>query len=146
MVLQRLNDVNLKFNPNKCMFFAKNIRFLGHVVRKAGTGLDLDKVKVVMEFLVPKMVTNIWTFLALTTYYKNYIWGYAKIATLSFELTKHDITFQWTLNYQEAFDQLKHALVSTPVLARQDFCKAFILNVESFVKGVGIILFQKDRK
>jgi len=55
------------------MFFAKNIRFLGHVVRKEGTKLDLDKVKVVMEFLVPKMVTYIRAFLGLTTYYRNYI-------------------------------------------------------------------------
>ncbi len=73
MVLQHLSDVNLKLNPNKCMLFAKNIKFLGHVVRKAGTRLDLDKVKVVMEFLVPKMVTNIRAFLGLTTYYRNYI-------------------------------------------------------------------------
>jgi hypothetical protein len=59
MVLKRFRDVNLKLNPNKCVFFAKNIRFLRHVVGKAWTQLDPDKVKVVAEFLVPKIVTNI---------------------------------------------------------------------------------------
>ncbi len=47
MVLKHLRDVNLKFNPNKCVFFAKNIKFLGHVVGKAKTQPDLNKVKVV---------------------------------------------------------------------------------------------------
>jgi hypothetical protein len=89
----------LKLNLNKCMFSTKNIKFLGHVVGKAGTWLDLDKVKAVVEFLVPKMVTNIRASLGLTRYYKNYIQGYAKIATLLFELTKRDITFKWTLDY-----------------------------------------------
>jgi hypothetical protein len=55
------------------MFSTKNIKFLGHVVGKAGMQLDLNKVKVVVEFLVPKMVTNIRAFLDLTKYYKNYI-------------------------------------------------------------------------
>jgi hypothetical protein len=55
------------------MFSAKNIKFLEHVVGEAGTLLDLNKVKVVVEFFVPKMVTNIQGFLGLTKYYKNYI-------------------------------------------------------------------------
>ncbi len=46
MVLKRLRDVNLKFNPNKCVFFANNIKFLGHVVGKARIQPDLNKVKV----------------------------------------------------------------------------------------------------
>jgi hypothetical protein len=45
------------------------------------------------------------------------------------------------LDYQEAFDQLKHALVSIQKLARLDFCKTFILDANWFAKGMGIILF-----
>jgi hypothetical protein len=30
-----LQDVNLKLNPNKCMFSIKNIKFLGQVVWKS---------------------------------------------------------------------------------------------------------------
>jgi hypothetical protein len=58
-MVQHLRDVNLKFNPNKCMFFAKNIKFLGHVVGKAGTQPSLNKVKDVVEFFVPRTVANI---------------------------------------------------------------------------------------
>ncbi len=130
MVLQRLRDVNLKLNPNKCIFSINNIILLGLVVGKLGTHLDPNKVKAIVEFPIPKTFTNIQAFLGLTRYYQNYIQRYAKIATPLFELTKQDIAFQWNLDYQKAFDQLKHALVSAPILARLNFCKASILNVD----------------
>jgi hypothetical protein len=45
MVLQHLKDVNLKLNANKCMFCAKNIKFLGHVVGKIRTKPNLEKIR-----------------------------------------------------------------------------------------------------
>jgi hypothetical protein len=59
MVLQRLKDVNLKFNPNKCVFSTENIKFLGHVVGNARTQPNPNKVKTVVEFPIPRIVTNI---------------------------------------------------------------------------------------
>jgi hypothetical protein len=53
----------LKFNSNNCVFSTKNIRFLGHVVGNVGTWLDPNKVKIVVEFPIPKTITNIQAFL-----------------------------------------------------------------------------------
>jgi hypothetical protein len=94
-MVQHLQDVNLKFDPNKCMFFAMNIKFLGHVVGKARTQPNLNKVKTMVEFSIPRTITNIQAFLGLTRYYRNYVRGYVKLATLQFELTKRDATLLW---------------------------------------------------
>jgi hypothetical protein len=51
------------------MFSTKNIKFLGHVVRKARTSPNLDKVKAMVEFLVSKIVTNKEAFMGLIGYY-----------------------------------------------------------------------------
>jgi hypothetical protein len=69
----KLKEVNLKLNPNKCCFTAKNITFLGHVVNKEGTKLDPGKIEVILHFLEPKTVTNVKSFLGLTGYYRNYV-------------------------------------------------------------------------
>jgi hypothetical protein len=69
MVLQKLRDVNMKFNPNKCILFVKNIILLGLVVGKLGTHLDPNKLKAIVEFPIPKTFTNILTFMGLTRYY-----------------------------------------------------------------------------
>jgi len=70
-------EVNLKLNPNKCCFAIKSITFLGHVVSKEGTKLDLNKIEAVLHFLEPKIVINVRSFLGLTKYYQNYVQGYS---------------------------------------------------------------------
>lgn len=112
-----------------CIFYQKII-FLGHVVGKVRTKPNLDKIKVVVEFPILKIVTNVQTFLGLTGYYKNYIKGYARIIIPLFELTKRDVTFEWTLEGQKAFDKLKQAFIFTPILARPYFCKGFFMDMD----------------
>jgi hypothetical protein len=68
-VFFKLREVNLKLNPNKCCFVAKNIIVMGHVVSKEGTRLNPSKIEVVLHFPELKTVTNIKSFLGLTGYY-----------------------------------------------------------------------------
>jgi hypothetical protein len=69
IMLQRLKDVNMKLNTNKCIFSIKYIILLGLVVGKSGTFFNPNKVKTIVEFLIPKTFTNIRAFLGLTRYY-----------------------------------------------------------------------------
>jgi hypothetical protein len=77
VVFFKLRVVNLKLNPSKCCFAAKSITFLGHVVSSEGTKPDPGKIGVVVNFLAPKTVTDIRSFLGLTGYYRNYVRGYS---------------------------------------------------------------------
>jgi hypothetical protein len=143
-VLSRLREVNLKLNPSKCCFAAESIVFLGHVVSKKGTKLDLGKIDAVLHFPEPKTVTNVRSFLGLTRYYRKYIRGYSRLASPLFELTKKDVAFVWNQDCQRAFDALKRALVEAPILVQPDFEKPFCLDVDWSTKGVGAILSQKE--
>ncbi len=138
--------MNLKLNPSKCYFVAKSIAFMGHVVSIKGTKLDHGKIDAILHFPKPKTVTNIRSFLGLTRYYRNYVWGYSRLAAPLFELTKRDVVFVWNLDYQQAFEALKRALIAASVLVRPDFKKPFCLNVDWSPKGVGAILSQKEGK
>jgi hypothetical protein len=77
IVFSKLREVNLKLNPHKCCFAAKSITFLGHVVSKDGTKLDLGNIEAILHFLELKTVTNIRSFLGLIGYYHNYIRSYS---------------------------------------------------------------------
>lgn len=50
LVLMRLREVNLKFNPGKCELSKSSISFLGHVVGRKGTQPDPKKIKAVTDF------------------------------------------------------------------------------------------------
>lgn len=57
-----------------------------------------------------------------------------------FDLTKCYVVFQWNLECQKAFDQLKKTLTYVLVLVKPHFNKMFILDVYCSAKGVGIML------
>ncbi len=59
----------MEFNLNKCEFAKTNIGFIGQVVSRDGTQLDQQKIRAVIEFPIPTIITNIRTFLGLTKYY-----------------------------------------------------------------------------
>ena len=56
---------------------------------------------------------------------------------------EHEIkTFEWTIDHQEAFDALKEALCTAPVLSYPNFTREFILETDASLKGLGTILSQ----
>jgi hypothetical protein len=42
--------------------------------------MDPKKIKAIMEWLVPKDVVDIWSFMGITGYYHRFIEGFSKIA------------------------------------------------------------------
>jgi hypothetical protein len=52
--------------------------------------------------------------------------------------------FTWTTTATEAFDALKKALTTTPVLQLPDFDKSFIVDCDASGSGFGAVLHQQD--
>ena len=53
--------------------------------------------------------------------------------------------FEWTMKHQEAFDALKEALNTAPVLGYPDFSREFILETGTSLNGLGTILSQQGK-
>ena len=80
----------------------------------------------------------------MTSYYRRFIDGFAKIASPLHNLTKKNSTFIWTTECQNAFELLKEKLTCAPVFLYPDFGKPFVLETDASIKGLGAVLSQKQ--
>ena len=72
-ILQVLREQKLHAKFSKCDFFKYRIQYLRHIVSKDGIFVDLDKIKAIAEWLIPKNVTDIRSFMGITGYYRKFI-------------------------------------------------------------------------
>ncbi|GFO36958.1 Pol polyprotein [Plakobranchus ocellatus] len=86
-LFNRLRELGLKLNPEKCQFGAREVHYLGHIISKEGVATDPDKVSAVNEWPTPKTTRELRSFLGLASYYRKFIEGFAKIAKPLHQLT-----------------------------------------------------------
>ena len=78
----------------------------------------------------------------MTSHYRRFVKGFAKIAQPLYALTKKDVPYHWTAECECAFDHLKTCLITPPILSYPDFDKSFILETDASISGLGAILSQ----
>ena len=144
VVFTLLKQNRLHINTAKCYLGQPRLEYLGHWVSADGVATDAGKVTAIKKWPRPKNIKEIRSFLGMAGYYRKFVRNYAIIATPLFQLTKGN-TIQWTPDVEHAFQSLKQALTSTPVLALPDFTKPFILETDASTSGIGAVLIQAGR-
>lgn len=142
-VLTAIRGAGLKLNPAKCNLLARQVKFLGHVVSEKGVATDPEKVVAVGDWPPPSNVAELRSFLGLASYYRRFVKDFATVASPLHQLTNKGQRFGWTEDCAAAFEQLKTALVSAPVLAYPDPSQPFLLDTDASNVGVGAVLSQR---
>ncbi|KAE8662748.1 hypothetical protein F3Y22_tig00113145pilonHSYRG00109 [Hibiscus syriacus] len=93
-----LRNNELYVKEEKFSFAQTEVPFLGHII---GGGMDRDKIRAIEEWKVPTKVTELRSFLG------------------------KDKRWDWSPKCPNAFDELKHAMISEPVLVLPDHTKSF---------------------
>lgn len=141
-LLQILATHNLLAKPSKCSFPQQTIEYLGHVISSKGVSTNPGKIQAVIDWPQPTNIKEIRGFLGLTGYYRRFIKHYSLISRPLTLLLRKGTPFVWSSVTQEAFDLLKQALVSAPILALPQFQKPFTLETDASDVGLGAILMQ----
>ena len=113
-------------SPKKCILFQRKVQYLGHVVREKRISPAPEKIEAVKTWPRPATVTEIKSFLGLSSYYRRFVPAFAEIAH---PLNQCATTspFFWTPEAENAFIRL----TETPVLVYPDPAALFILDTDA---------------
>ncbi|CAM8913896.1 unnamed protein product [Rhodiola kirilowii] len=146
-VLARCVSMNLVLNYEKCHFMVTHGVVLGHVVSQEGIEVDKSKIDLIMTLPYPSTVRDIQFFLGHARFYRRFIKDFSKKALPLSTLLQKEVPFEFTNTCKEAFDELKKALTSTPVIQTPDWKKPFEIMCDASDFAVGAVLGQKiDKK
>ncbi|KAL0152770.1 hypothetical protein M9458_052493 [Cirrhinus mrigala] len=142
-VLQRLCEHQLFLKLEKCEFHQSSVSFLGYVISGDGVRMEQNKVSAISQWKEPQTIKELQRFLGFANFYRRFIRNFSLLATpLTALLKGTKKTLQWNSNTREAFQSLKQAFTSTPVLQHPDPNKPFVVEVDAADTGVGAVLSQ----
>jgi len=131
-VLIRLKESELYVKLEKCEFHVEKTKFLGYIISPEDIAMDLERVKTIIEWSVPKSQYDLQVFLGFANFYRRFILAYSRIILLFIVLLKKSSKFRWKEEVQEVFDKLKEAFITESVLCHFDSEFSIILHVNSF--------------
>ncbi|GFT51447.1 retrovirus-related Pol polyprotein from transposon 297 [Trichonephila clavipes] len=137
-----VSEAGLKLNSKKCLFAAQEVKILGHLVSSNGVRPDPNKIKAVRNFPTPKNIHDIRSFLGLCSYFRRFIKGFCYLAEPLQSLLKSGVEFHWGPEEVEAFNSLKKALTSDPVLGMYDERASTEIHTDASGYGIGAVLVQ----
>lgn len=148
VVFDILRKHKLYVKLSKCAFGQTTLPFLGHLVGKDGIRVDPAKIAAVKDWPRPATAHDVRCFLGLANYYRRFVRGFAHIASPLTDLLSKKTAFKWGTDQQRAFDALKDALTSTPVLSAPDFSADFTVTTVSADASdfaIGAVLTQGEK-
>jgi len=116
IILQTLRENELYVKAEKCTFGSEEISFLGHRVGRGQIQMETEKVRAILDWVAPKSVTELRSFLGLASYYRRFILQFAQVAAPFTDLLKKDRKWDWNALCEEAFNRLNGLLAKEPVL------------------------------
>ncbi|XP_073051231.1 uncharacterized protein [Primulina eburnea] len=146
LVLQRCQEKNLVLNWEKCHFMVQEGIVLGHKVSSKGLEVDRAKVVAIEKLPPPKNIKGIRSFLGHAGFYRRFIKDFSKITKPLCNLLEKESTFIFDDDCLQAFEKIKKALVTAPIMIVPDWEQLFELMCDASDYAVGVVLGQKRDK
>src|SRR5258707_11263496 len=145
-VLTTLRKRRLFLKPEKCKFEQKEVKYLGLVISKDHVAMDPTKVHGVTEWPTPTKVKEVQSFLGFVNFYRKFIRDFSDVTCPLYALTCKTQQWVWGSPEQKAFDALKKAVTSAPILTFPSQSSRFCLECDAsnFVTGAVLSQAQAD--
>jgi hypothetical protein len=143
-VLQRCRDNAITLSREKFVFAQPAVKYVGYIVTRDGIAADPDKVSAIKDFPSPKNISELRGFLGLVNQLGSFSDQIAKMAEPLRPLLQKSNKYLWLANHEQAFRQVKEALIAPPILKAFDVSLPTVLKTDaSRSNGLGFALLQR---
>ncbi len=129
-VLDKLREVDLQINIDKCEFKIQKISFLKLLIFINDLRMNSWKVNVIWNWKVLQLLTHVQIFIDFCNFYRWFIKNFSKIIQLMIKLTWKDHFFEWTEICQTIFEKLKQQVMIAFVLKHFNLIRKVILKTD----------------
>ena len=141
-VYAKLQEEQLFANLAKCSLLSTSVTFLGFVISATGISVDLIKTSAIRDWPTPNSLFDTRSFHGLAQFYRRFVRDFSSIAAPLTDMFRQN-QFQWSAAAERAFQQLKVALTTAPILRLPDFTKLFDLAADASGVGISVVLSQE---
>ncbi|GFO41204.1 Zinc finger protein [Plakobranchus ocellatus] len=143
---RRLKEANFIVRPVKCLLGSRTVDFLGHSLGRGAIGLQDENVEKVRNAPRPKTKREVRAFLGLVGYYKEFVPNFAAVSAPLSDLVRkgQPNIVNWGDSQERAYNSLKVAVTSKPVLQLPDVNKKFVLRTDASDRGLSAALMQEN--
>ncbi|CAM8986895.1 unnamed protein product [Rhodiola kirilowii] len=118
----------------------------GHVVSREGIQVDKAKIDLITSLPYPSDQRGVKSFLGHVGFYRRFLKDFSKRVLPLSRLLQKDVPFEFTEECKAAFDDLKVALTSAPIIQAPDWTQPFEIMCDASDYAVGAVLGQRKEK
>ena len=142
--LKAVREEGFKLKMVKCKFAKKSIRYLGHVISNDEVRPMSDGLAAIRNYPQPKNASQVRQFLGKVNFYHRFIDDCSNRMEPLHHLLRTGVEFNWTVECETAFQELKKHLCEAPILQIYDPDKLSYLYTDASGVGVSGVLKQED--
>ena len=116
------------------------------MINEKGVKPDPAKIEKIVNMTSPRNIRQLCIVLELFSYYRHFVKNFSKLVAPLNELLKKDREYEWILQHQQIFEDIKEMMMTAPILSYPNFNKPFILSTDASTSGLGAVLSQKDEE
>ena len=141
-VLEALAEIGLTAKPTKCVWGARSLSYLGHMIGAGYTSVPEARTKAIKQYHRPVSKKDLQAFLGTVGYYRRFIPGFAGRAGSLFSALKKGSPDRlvWSDNMSDSFVFLTNSLCSESVLCLPRESDVFTLYTDASYQGIGAVL------
>ena len=131
---------------SKCRFAQTEVHYTGFILTNKGVKVQPEKIKAIVEMPQPESIEEVRTFLGMATYLSKHISNFSDITKDLREVikTKENNGFFFGKAQVEAFEQIKKALSSSPVLKYYSLKEPVTVSCDASKHGLGATVLQSN--